>query len=406
MWIEHVRIAWRALSGHALRSLLTVSSIMVGALAIVLASSLAEAALRTLMRNIEELGGARLVLLAPKVPERAEKKAAAPRGFEARDRELVTAGVPHLAGHALYAGLGMRDARSDAGRVARTDLVAADAGFFEVFRMRIDRGRPLEASDEERASNACVVGPALAKALWDAPPLGRNLTIGALRCRVVGVFADNERWGMGFGFDWNHLVVVPHRTALLAEPGVRQASTIALFTDGPAFNDPVKRIVNARLVRVRGDVDDFTFFDLGTVVERFEATFAIMKLLVGLVAAIALAIGGIGVMNMMLVSVSERTKEIGVRKALGAAPSDLSTQFLVEAALSALGGGVLGVLGGAGLALAAGFVIRQGLASWVSAVSVPAMAVALLLSLAIGVGFGWLPARRAARLSPVEAMRR
>lgn len=407
MWIEHVRIALRALSGHPLRSLLTVTSITVGALAIVLASSLAQSGLASLMRSVEELGGARLLLVAPKAAERGEKKRSSRRrGFDVADHHALSDGLPHLAASALFAGLGKQDALSDAGKTARTDLVAADAGFFEVLRMRVAEGRVLGPDDERRAASVCVVGPEAARALWNGPALDRHVSIGALRCRVVGVLSDNRRWGMSFGFDWNHLVVVPHRTAAAHATGVRESSSIVLLSDDPASNDAVKRIVNARLVRQHAGLDDFTIFDLGRVIERFESTFAIMKLLVGLVAAIALGIGGVGVMNMMLVSVSERTREIGIRKALGATPGDLSLQFLVESSLLASTGGALGVLAGIGAALGSSALIQHALPGWVSTLSLPAVAAALALSTAIGVGFGWLPARRAARLDPVEAMRR
>lgn len=407
MWIEHLTIAARSLFGRKLRSLLTVTSILVGAFAIVLASSLAESGLATLMRSVEELGGARLLMVVPKPAERAEKKLASGRGgFDMTDREALTQGTPHLAGRTLYASLGTRDVLSDAGRPARSDLVAADAGFFAVFRMRVAEGRALTALEEQRAARTCVIGPDLAQALWTGSALDRWVSVGAMRCRVVGVLADNRRWGMSFGFDWNRLVVVPHRAAAAYEPGVAEKSAIALSTSAPANNESVKRIVNARLVDRRAGVDDFTIYDLGRVIERFEGAFLVMKLLVGLLAGIALVIGGIGVMNMMLVSVSERVREIGIRKALGATPSDLSRQFLVEASLLSISGGVLGAATGAGSALCAGALIRTGLPSWMSAISLPSVIAALGASIAIGIGFGWLPARRAARLDPVEAIRR
>jgi putative ABC transport system permease protein len=407
MWLEHLRIAARALRGRPLRSLLTVISITLGALAIVLSTSLAESGLATLMRSIEELGGARLLLVAPKPAERAEKKAISGRpGLDSTDRERATTDVPHLSAHALMATLGKRDALSDQGRSARTDLVAGDAGFFEVMRMRVATGRALGPDDEARAARVCVVGPELAEKLWSGAALDRRLTVGRIRCRVVGVLSDNRRWGTNFGFDWNHLVVVPHETALALEPDVRMETSLALSTASPSHNDVVKRVINARLVEHRGGLDDFTIYDLGRVVERFESAFTLMKLLVGFCAAIALGIGGVGVMNMMLVSVSERVREIGIRKALGAAPKDLSRQFLVEASLLSTLGGGLGVGLGGGAALALGVAIRSAIPSWLSTLSMPAAATALVLSVAIGVGFGWLPARRAARLDPVEAIRR
>ncbi len=252
----------------------------------------------------------------------------------------------------------------------------------------------------------CVVGPKLGAKLWPDGALGHSLSIGALRCRVVGQLATNKRFGTSFGFDWDDLVVVPYRFGREHDAAVEGNALMVLETDAAESNDIVKRVVNARLVARRGGIDDFTFYDMSGVVQKFETTFTLMQALVGLVAGIALFIGGVGVMNMMLVSVSERVREIGVRKALGASAQAIRTQFVVEAALlSSLGGGVgvgLGVL----LSLAAGLVLSTLLPVWVSQVSVPAAVVAFTAAFGVGVLFGWLPARRAARLSPVEAMRR
>ncbi len=402
-----LRVAARALRARAFRSLLTISSITVGCLAIVLMSSLAKSGLDTLMRGIEEIGGARLLLVTAKAAERAEKKRASSRGaLSIADRDAAVADVPHLANHSLYASVGQRDVRALGGKGVRSDVVAADAGFFRVFRMQIARGRSLTDVDSVGALPICVVGPKLAKRLGLAPALRSSLDVGGFRCRIVGVLADNSRFGTSFGFDWNDFVAVPYRSWLLHQPEANKHASIVLETQAPEFNEPVKRIVNARLSRRRNGVDDCTICGLSSVVARFEASFLIMKLLVGVVAGIALIIGGVGVMNMMLVSVSERVREIGVRRALGATRADIRRQFLVEALMLAGFGGLLGCLGGLGAALASGALIQSLLPAWVSSVSFASAATALASALCIGIVFGLLPARQAARLAPVEAMRR
>ncbi len=401
------RVAARALRARAFRSLLTVSSITVGCLAIVLMSSLAKSGLNTLMHGIEEIGGARLLLVAPKAAERAEKKQESSRGaLSTADRDAAVVDVPHLNSHSLYASVGQRDVRRLGGKGVRSDVVAADAGFFDVFRMQVDRGRAVTKADGAAASPICVVGPKLVQRLGSAPALRSSIDVGGFRCRVVGVLADNGRFGTNFGFDWNDLVVVPYRAWLLHQPEAGRRANIVLETQAARFNDPVKRIVNARLERRRNGVDDFTLYDLSSVVARFEASFLVMKLLVGVVAGIALVIGGVGVMNMMLVSVSERVREIGVRRALGATRGDIRRQFLIEASMLSGLGGLVGCLGGAASALASGALIQSLLPAWIPSLSLPAAGAALASALGIGIVFGILPARQAAQLAPVEAMRR
>jgi putative ABC transport system permease protein len=407
MFVQGLKIAWGALSARKGRSLLTLSTVGIGCFAIVLAASLAASGLASLKQSVEELGGARLIFVTPKVPESGEKKQGESDGeIGEEDRDALAAGVPHLEALTHFAGLDEHDATSDVGRSSRADLVAVDQTFFEVLQMRVAAGRALGEDDIRGAAQNCVVGPKVAEAMWAESPVGRKLTIGTLRCRVVGLFADNQRWGMDFGFDWNNVVVVPFRTAALRIPGVKKNAQLALRTDSRFANEVVKRMVNARLDRTHAGVDDFAIYDLGSVIDRFETTFALLELLVALFSGIALVIGGVGIMNMMLVSVSERVREIGVRKALGATPSDLSEQFLLESGLLSVAGGVTGVALGLGAVFGAGLVIRASLSGWISVYSAPAALLALLASAATGVGFGWFPARRAARLDPVEAIRR
>ncbi|MFO0675109.1 MAG: ABC transporter permease [Polyangiaceae bacterium] len=406
MGFEVLFVAARSLSGNRFRSLLTVLSILTGTFAIVLMTSLAESALGTIEHGIEELGGAKLLLVGTKNPERAEAKAGAyARGFRTVDRDAMTSHVPHVVESAMYTAMGTFDARSDGGTVTRTDLVAADATFPTLFKMELAEGR-LFAEDENREhAPVCLVGQKTAKNLWVGSALGHRVDVGEFRCRVVGVLRDKERLGVGFGFDWVELVVAPSESVADSVRDVREDATVVMKTDDSKSNDVAKRIVNARLLEARHGIDDFTLLDFAGFMDRFHAVFAILEAVVGLVAGIALVIGGVGVMNMMLVSVSERVREIGIRKALGASPGAIGTQFIVEAILLTTFGGGLGVGLGALAARGASTAIVRMTPVWQGTVSTSAAVVASIVSVLLGVTFGWLPARRASRLDPVVAMR-
>jgi putative ABC transport system permease protein len=398
MLIQGLKIAWSSLSSRKARSFLTLSTVAIGCFAIVLAASLAASGLESLKQSIEELGGARLILIEPKLAESAEKKQAqSDAEIGEDDRAALATDMPHLESLTHLSTLEEQDIISDVGRSARADLVAADVSFFDMLKMRVVEGRPLNDEDARGATQNCVVGPKVAEAVWSETPVGHKLAVGKLHCRVVGLFGDNNRWGTNFGFDWNNVVVVPFSTAALRLPNVRSNAGIMMRTDSRAANEVVKRMANVRLERSHAGVDDYAIYDLAQVMDRFETTFALLELLVALFSGIALIIGGVGIMNMMLVSVSERVREIGIRKALGATPANLSQQFLLESSLLSTAGGAFGVALGVLAVFGAGILIRSSLSGWLSVYSIPAVT---------GTAFGWLPARQAARLDPVEAIRR
>jgi putative ABC transport system permease protein len=407
MWLEYLRIAVAVLRGHRVRAALTVVSITIGAFSIVLMTSLADSGMKTLFAGIEELGGSRLIMVWRKQADAKEaRQASYTRGLTRADAAALER-IPHLASLTQLVLLRGRAAQTDSGRQRRVDVVAADARVFSFFRYRAAEGRLFDARDVARHARVCVVGDKLADKLFPGERVvGRSIMVRGLRCRVVGRLARVDRWGIRFGWQWDEPLMMPLESlADVAGSEVDAARQIFLQSDGPQHNDAVKRVMNARLMARHHEVDDFAIFDLEKRLAGFVQVFLIMKVIVGLLAAITLVVGGVGIMNIMLVSVAERVREIGIRKALGASPADIGRQFLVEAALLSGAGGALGVACGVGAALAGCAIIRHFKPSWVTAVSQPAVIAALAVALAIGLVFGFFPARRAGRLDPVQAIR-
>src|SRR5438270_2033977 len=187
MWLEYLRIAQKVLTRHKFRSSLTVLSITIGAFSIVLMSSLAQSGLTTLFRGIEDLGGARLIMIAPKAAEREEaKQSSYQRGLTTDDAELVFARAPHVMERSRFTPLGRQQLIADNGRMARTDLVAGDGDFFAFTKLVAARGRFFTGDDNERHAKSCVVGNKLATELWDGDAVGHTLIIDGLRCKVTG----------------------------------------------------------------------------------------------------------------------------------------------------------------------------------------------------------------------------
>jgi len=303
----------------------------------------------------------------------------------------------------FFASFWQREAENERGETTQTDLVGATADFLTGFGLHLAKGRMFTDEEEHRHARVCVVGDKLAGKLWKGDAIGHELLVDGVHCTVIGELSARDFWGFGLGFDWRDNVIVPRRT--LREKFPTTPWLLVLTTDDPAHNDIVKRVANAILADRHHALDDFELWDFQRLMKRFDTLFQILEVMVGFIAGIALLVGGVGVMDMMLVSVSERVKEIGIRKALGASPADVGVQFLLEATVLSSAGGLLGVVLGVGLTLAASAVIGHYQTGWQTVVSMPAAAIALSVSLAVGVVFGFFPARKAARLDPVAAIR-
>ena len=284
-----------------------------------------------------------------------------------------------------------------------TSVTGTTPNFFEIRNWSIQAGSVFSDEEVDLAANVCVIGTTVARNLFlDENPVGKTMRIGNLPFRVDGVL---ESKGQNvIGQDQDDAIYAPYTTVQRKISGITwvqfiNASAISPVASVAAVN-PITSLLRERH-RIRpGDDDDFFVRTQSEVAALMNQTQSVMTLLLGGIASVSLLVGGIGIMNIMLVSVTERTREIGVRMAVGATERDVQRQFLVEAVTLSMMGGAIGIFFGlVGSALISNFL------SWPTLVSIKAIVTAAIFSAAVGIFFGYYPARKAARLDPIEALR-
>jgi putative ABC transport system permease protein len=316
------------------------------------------------------------------------------------DADALRAGVIH-ASMVVAMGEAMAPLRYHGKVMKAVSVHGRSAGYDVVDDIAVEDGRHLSEFDDRQRRAACVMGPEVAEELFaNVDPVGRSIRIGLQDFEVVGV---TKAKGKMFGVSQDRFVTIPVRTfqKYFQERG---SFTIAVKSEDqsslPLAEQETRNIMRIRRHQRPGQPDAFGITTSETWLQIYHAvTGGLFVVTIG-VAAISLLVGGIVIMNIMLVSVTERTKEIGVRKALGAKRRDILTQFLVESTTLSLSGGIIGILLGAGLALVVGAV-----SPLPAALSWPAVLLGIVMSTAVGVFFGSYPAVRAARLDPIEALR-
>jgi putative ABC transport system permease protein len=396
-WLDLLRFSGGALSGHRLRSALSLLGVAIGVASVVVLTSLGEGARIYLMDQFTSLGTNLIIVL----PGRVETTGTAPiTGGVPRDLTIADAEAVEREVHQVraVAPLTFGEAPAYYGERRRDVTVLATSDEFrQARRLELRIGRYLPAGSSSAAASVCVIGPKVQRELFgDANPLGEFLRLGDVRYRVIGVMAPR---GRAVGMDMDDLVHIPLRSGmkLFNHSGVRR-----FFIDVRSPDDlemAELRIKEVLRERHRGE-EDFTVLTQKAMLSAFGRILLALTSAIGGIGAISLSVAGIGIMNVMLVSVSERTSEIGLLKALGASRGQILTLFLAEAA-------ILSATGGIGW-LALGYGLEHAFVAVYPAfpVEAPMWAVlgAMTLSVVVGIVFGLLPARRAAGLDPVTSL--
>jgi putative ABC transport system permease protein len=400
MLFETIKLALQSIRRNALRSFLTVLGVIIGVGAVIAMVTIGNGTTAKVTADLAKLGS-NLLFVAPGQfgPGRASSDA---KPFNARDIDALRG---QLGGVRAVAPVAQKSVTVVYGAESRNTVVTGtDNDYFVTQDWMLTAGRSFLDGEVRAGRAACVIGETVREELFGrADPIGQNIRVQNVSCEVIGLLEVKGQ--SSFGTDQDDTILVPIRAFHRRIAGNTDVARIYVSAqdgvDTAKVQADIERLLRERRNISRGEEDDFSVRDMKQIVQTAAGATAMLTGLLGAVAAVSLLVGGIGIMNIMLVSVTERTREIGIRLAIGAVESQVLLQFLVEAVVLSLFGGLIGVL--VGLALA-------GLGT--ASLEVPFLVeptiilIAFGFSALVGVVFGYFPARRAARLDPIEALRR
>jgi len=399
---EFLRVGLQALSRNRMRSALTVLGIVIGVAAVIATLAIGQGARAAVQAQIRALGANTMTVLPGTITAGGARSGMGSiTTLTADDAAAIKAQCPAV--EAVAPAVRTVAQVVTGNQNWSTQVQGTTAEFVFIRQWPVASGVFITDSDVRGSAKVCVLGQNVAQQLFgDADPVGQTVRIKDVPFRVVGVLTP--KGGQGFGGNQDDIVIVPLTTAQRKLLGITHVHSISLSATSEAAVDEASDQITDLLRdrhRIRPGADaDFFIFTQQEIANSADATSKVMTLLLASVAGVSLLVGGIGIMNIMLVSVTERTREIGIRRAIGARRSDILMQFLVESAFLALAGGALGVALGMGAAV----LITQ-IARWPTLIQPGSIVLAFGFASVVGVFFGFYPARRASKLDPVEALR-
>ncbi|MCT7446920.1 ABC transporter permease [Aliarcobacter skirrowii] len=394
-------IAIKEIRRNILRSILTILGIVIGVASVIAMVMIGDGTTQSVKDSITKLGSNMLTLRVGQERRGVPREDNSAKPFKNEDIVAIKNEVANIKGATTEGSSRMNIVYGNKSHTAT--VVGTDNDYFIIKDWQLEDGRVFDDSELISGKSSCIIGTTIQKQLFgDENPIGTNIRLKNLTCNVIGVLSS--KGAAAFGNDQDEIVIVPTNMFQRKILGKKDVSSIIISITQEQFIEDAKTEIISLMQERRGvkigEADNFHIRDMKDILDTMTNTTKILTYLLGSIAAISLLVGGIGIMNIMLVSVTERTREIGTRLAIGAMEKEVLMQFLVEAVVLSTWGGIIGVF----LGLSIGYGVVN-LLDLPFIINYQIIFVAFIFSTLIGVVFGYFPARKAARLNPIEALR-
>jgi putative ABC transport system permease protein len=398
------KVAMRAIAANKLRSFLTMLGIIIGVASVIAMLAIGQGSKQSIQKNISEMGS-NMIMIRPgqdKGPGGARQDASDMQTLKLKDYELIKENAPHVS--YISPSVSSSGQFVNGNNNTPSSLYGISPDYLEIRQLKVEDGEMFSDDDVRNSAKVCVIGKTVADNLFTngEDPVGHVIRFGTIPFRIVGVL--KSKGYNSFGMDQDDLVLAPYTTVMKRILSVTylQGINCSAITEGMT-DEAIEEITSLlrESHKLKGsDEDNFSIRSQEEMASMMNSTSDTMTILLLVVACISLVVGGIGIMNIMYVSVTERTKEIGLRMSVGARGVDILSQFLIEAVLLSVAGGILGILCGVGAAWGI-----KTFAHWPVLIQPWSVLLSFAVCSATGIFFGWYPAKKAAELDPIEALR-
>ena len=399
------KIALKAIANNKTRSFLTMLGIIIGVASVIAMLAIGQGSKQSIQKNISEMGS-NMIMIRPgqdRGPGGARQDASEMQTLKLKDYELLKENCRYLAAISPSVSSGGQFVAGNSNTPSTIYGISAD--YLEIRQLKVQDGEMFTDEDIRTSAKVCVIGKTVADNLFPngEDPVGRTIRFKSIPFRVVGVL--KSKGYNSFGMDQDDLVLAPYTTVMKRILSVTylQGINASALTEGmtqEAIDEITTLLRESHRIKAGVDEDNFNIRSQEEMAAMMNSTSDTMTLLLLVVACISLIVGGIGIMNIMYVSVTERTREIGLRMSVGARGIDILAQFLIEAVLLSVSGGIIGILCGLGAAWSINV-----FAHWPVLVQPWSVFLSFVVCTATGIFFGWYPAKKAASLDPIEALR-